>query len=181
MALLLCLERVERMNILNSIFNDKFEKGAALLGPVGFVLNLFYGVGNLIWIAILLIVTSLDWISGIAASKKDGTYTSEYGKAGVLRTLVMFLLPVLGNIIDIALGTTMNIQGFEFGIFFFMLTGGLIYHTLMSAAANFKRAGWERWVPINVLESVASEIQAKAQRAETRKTELNPNRNNEEN
>jgi hypothetical protein len=54
-----------------------------------------------------------------------------------------------------------------------MITGGLIYHTLMSAAANFKRAGWERWVPISVLESVASEIQAKTQRSDSRKNILN--------
>ncbi|MBO1515501.1 phage holin family protein [Metabacillus bambusae] len=161
------------MNLLNDLFNGKFEKGAALLGPVGFLLNMFYGVGNLIWIGILLSVTALDWISGISAAKKDGTYTSEYGKAGVFRTLVMFLLPVVGNLIDIALKTSMNISGFEFGIFFFMITGGLIYHTLMSAAANFKRAGWERWVPVKVLESIASEIQAKAQRSDSRKNILN--------
>lgn len=166
------------MNLLNVLFSDKFEKGAALLGPVGFFLNFVYGVGNLIWIAILVLVTLLDWISGIRASKKDGTYTSEYGKAGLLRTLVMFILPVLGNVIDIALGTTLNVQGFEFGIFFYALTGGLIYHTAMSAAANFKRAGWEKWVPINVLESVASEIKAKSQRAESRKSELYPEQNN---
>ncbi|HFK2719082.1 TPA: phage holin family protein [Escherichia coli] len=169
------------MNILNVLFNEKFERGAMLLGPAGFILNLFYGVGNLIWIGILFVVTALDWISGVRASKMDGSYTSEYGKDGILRTLVMFLLPVLGNLIDIALGTTMNVQGIEFGIFFFMFTGGLIYHTAMSAAANFERAGWGRWVPIKVLESVASEIQAKAQRSESRKSILNQDQSNENN
>jgi phage-related holin len=168
------LKITEALLGLQAFFSDKFGKGAFTLGPVGLALNFVYGVGNLIWIGLLVVVTVLDWISGVRASKKDGTYTSEYGKDGVFRTLVMFLLPVLGNLVDKALLTTLNVNGYEFGVFFFLITGGLIYHTLMSAAANFKRAGWERWVPIKVLESVASEIQAKTQRSNSRKTSINP-------
>lgn len=158
---------------LKTLFTVKFGKGALSLGPVGVLFNFLFGVGNLIWIGILALVTLMDWISGVKASKKDGTYTSEYGKEGIYRTLIMFILPVFGNFIDIALASTLSINGMEFGIFFYLITGGLIYHTLMSAAANFKRAGWERWVPVKVIESVASEIQAKTQRSNSRKDSIN--------
>ncbi|WP_445506755.1 phage holin family protein [Niallia sp. 03190] len=164
---------LESAGVSSAIFTAKFGKGALTLGSAGVFFNAIFGVGNLVWIGILAIVTVLDWISGIRAAKKDGTYTSEYGKNGIYRTLVMFILPVLGNFVDKALVTTVSINGYTLGVFFFLLTGGLIYHTLMSTAANFERAGWGRWVPIKVLESVASEIQAKTQRSEARKSDIN--------
>lgn len=53
--------------------------------------------------------------------------------------------------------------------FFFMVTGGLIYHIFNSFTANCVRVGWDKWIPTWLLESVASEIQAKIQRSDARK------------
>ncbi|WP_214484477.1 phage holin family protein [Bacillus sp. SM2101] len=120
-----------------------FSAGFIKLDPIGTALNFLYGVGNLIFIAMLALVTVLDWVSGIRASKIDGTYTSEYGKSGIYRTLVMFLLPVLGNIVDQALSTTFILYEIEIGMFFSLITGDLIYQTLMSAAEILNVLGGE--------------------------------------
>lgn len=164
---------------IKTIFTAQFGKGAVTLGPLAALLNFVYGVGNLGWMLILVISIGIDWISGIRASKKDGSYASAYGLDGVYRTAVMLLLPFLGNKIDEAFVTRMEINGFEMGVFFSLLTGGLLYHTLMSAAANFERAGWGRWVPNKVLEGIASEIQAKTQRSNARKESIMANENEE--
>jgi toxin secretion/phage lysis holin len=163
------------MKILTTIFNVKniFTKEVCFAGgisaPIGYILKLLYGAANLPWIAILFLVTVFDWVSGIAAAKKDGIYTSEYGRAGVIRTAVMLLFPVLGNLFDKVLGTP--------GLFFYFFTGGIIYHTWMSMTANFARAGWDKWIPNSVLEMVASEIQAKTQRAFERQQQLQTKEN----
>jgi phage-related holin len=154
---------------IKTMFTAKFGKGALSVGTIGSALNTLIGVGNLVWMLILSLVIVIDWTSGIRASKKDGSYASAYGIDGVYRTVVMLLLPLLGNLLDDAFGTRVAINDAEFGVFFMFITGGLIYHTLMSAAANFERAGWGRWVPSKVLESIASEIQAKTQRSNDRK------------
>ncbi|MEH7223843.1 phage holin family protein [Bacillus sp. JJ1566] len=157
----------------NTLFSERFREGLFTLGPIATGLNILFGISNLIWVLILAFTIVIDWISGTRAAKVDGSYSSEYGKAGISRTVVMLLLSAFGNLIDIALASTLKVNGFEFGIFFFLITGGLIYHTLMSAAANFERAGWGRWVPVKVIESVASEIQAKTQRSNERKDSIN--------
>lgn len=157
-----------------TIFTAQFGKGALTLGPLGALLNFLYGVGNLIWMLILVIAIAIDWISGIRASKKDGSYASAYGIDGVYRTSVMLLLPFLGNKIDEAFASQMTINGVQVGFFFSLLAGGLLYHTLNSATANFERAGWGRWIPNKILESVASEIQAKTQRSNVRKENIAP-------
>lgn len=42
-----------------------------------------------------------------------------------------------------------------------------------SFTANCARIGWEKWIPAWLLESVASEIQAKIQRSDARKEKHN--------
>ncbi|MDF2791848.1 MAG: holin family protein, partial [Neobacillus sp.] len=103
-----------------------------------------------------------DWVGAIASAKKDGSYASQYGINGVLRTAVMITMPAWGNLVDNALSTP--------GFFFFLLTGGLLFHTMISMTANFKRAGWDKWIPIWALEWIASEIEAKIKRSESRIT-----------
>jgi toxin secretion/phage lysis holin len=163
------------MKLSTTIFNVKniFTKEVCFAGgvsaPIGYILKLLYGAANLPWIGILFLVTVFDWVSGIFAAKKDGIYTSEYGREGVARTAVMLLFPVLGNLFDKVLGTP--------GLFFYFFTGGIIYHTWMSMTANFARAGWDKWIPNSVLEMVASEIQAKTQRAFERQQQLQTKEN----
>ncbi|ANB66170.1 holin family protein (plasmid) [Anoxybacillus sp. B7M1] len=149
---------------VKSIFTREVFFAGGLSAPIGYVLEGLYGANNLFWVGIMLMVIAFDWGSGIAAAKKDGVYSSEYGRVGVIRTAVMLLFPVLGNLFDKALGTP--------GFFFFFFAGGITYHTWMSMTANFARAGWDKWIPNWMLEKIASEIQAKTQRALERKQQF---------
>src|SRR5690625_4128801 len=115
----------------------------------------------------LAVFIALDWLSGSSAAKKDGSYGSDYGIDGIKRTFFMVILPVGGNFIDQALGIP--------SVFFGLLAGGLLYHTINSATANAIRAGWGRWIPesaLNLLMNwVKSELESKAKRSLDRKKE----------
>ncbi|WP_423743031.1 phage holin family protein [Bacillus cereus] len=146
------------------INNTKFKLASIISGGFGTVVNLLYGEVNLIWILILAYTVTLDWITGSRAAKLDGTYSSQYGIEGIARTVVLFLLPSLARLFDIAFLLP--------NVFFYMVTGGLTYHIFNSFTANCVRIGWDKWIPTWLLESVASEIEAKIKRSETRKQKI---------
>ncbi|PEU20333.1 phage holin family protein [Bacillus sp. AFS014408] len=159
---------MDRMNALlksidiSDIFTSiQFKIASVISGGLGTFLSLVYGKTNLIWVSILMMVVGLDWITGSKASKLDGTYSSQYGIEGIARTVVLFLLPCLAHMFDIAF----KLPDF----FFYMVTGGLIYHIFNSFTANCVRVGWDKWIPTWLLESVASEIEAKIKRSDSRK------------
>ncbi|HDX9607390.1 TPA: phage holin family protein [Bacillus cereus] len=152
---------IKSINISDIITSTDFRAASVVSGGIGTFLSLVYGKTNLIWIFILMMVVGLDWITGSKASKLDGTYSSQYGIEGIARTVVLFLLPCLAHMFDIAF----KLPDF----FFYMVTGGLTYHIFNSFTANCVRVGWDKWIPTWLLESVASEIQAKIQRSDARK------------
>lgn len=150
----------------NNLMNTKTGFIAIVGAGLGSVLSQVYGgEERLIVIGALALAIVLDWLGAIAAATKDKSYSSQYGIIGVIRTAVIIALPVFGKLLDTALST----QGF----FFYMLTIGLLYHTMVSMTANFKRAGWDKWIPLWVLELISSELEAKIKRSESRKGEGN--------
>ncbi|QHT61687.1 phage holin family protein [Paenibacillus lycopersici] len=130
----------------------------ACLGPW---IEALYGTGRIAPISVLLVAILLDWITGIAASHKDKTYSSEYGRRGVYRTLYLLVFPVLANGLDRMLETP--------GLLFYGITFALIYHTWQSLTANAERAGWGAIIPGWASKMVESELQAKIQRADDRR------------
>jgi phage-related holin len=154
------------LNIFNlsNLFSLKTGFFALVGGSAGAFLSKIYGGEvELTVIAALALAIVLDWLGAIAAATKDKSYASQYGIIGVLRTAVILALPVFGQLLDSALNT----QGF----FFYMLTVGLLYHTIISMTANFTRAGWDKWIPLWVLNLITSELEAKIKRAQSRKGE----------
>jgi len=135
----------------------KANAAAAVIGAaLAPALQYFYGTGRKDIMVVLLLCIAFDWITGIhAAKKKDKTYSSEYGLSRIPRTIFLLGLPAIGNLLDRAMGTP--------GFLFYGVTFGLIYHTWNSLTANAHRAGWP--VPKAVARMVATEIQAKAERA----------------
>lgn len=145
----------------NNLLNLRTSLASLISGVLGTFLNKVYGGEmNLILVGALSFAIAFDWAGAIAAAKKDGSYASQYGIQGVIRTAVMILLPFWGRLLDKALSTP--------GFFFYLLTGGLLFHTLISMTANFKRAGWDRWIPVWAIDWIASEIEAKIKRSESR-------------
>lgn len=128
-----------------------------------------YGAGDTVRaiMAAVAFFVLMDWLSGTRASKKDKSYASKYGLDGVFRTFFILLLPAGGHLLDVASKLP--------GIFFGLLSFGVLYHVIQSMTANTIRAGWADWVPLKALEKivqwVGSEIDSKASRAEKRKDE----------
>ncbi|MGM7637563.1 phage holin family protein [Bacillus sp. Hm123] len=139
--------------------------GVGVVGASGLAtLNFLYGTGITLTAALIFMaVLALDWIAGLRASKKDGSYASEYGIDGAFRTAFILLTLSLSYRVDLALGLP--------NVLFFFFIGNFGLHIWKSMTANVVRAGWERWVPIQVLDMVADEIEHKTARAERRKEE----------
>ncbi|MEW9702812.1 phage holin family protein [Paenibacillus sp. SI8] len=142
--------------------------GAAFAGAViGPHLAQAFGNGKF-WVFVLfLAIIGADWITGIAAAKKDDTYSSEYGISGALRTLLMLWIPFIGWLLDKVSFIVFGIS--QPGYAFYAITIMLAYHTWESMTANAYRAGWERWIPKSVTNFVSSEIKAKIDRAQRQK------------
>lgn len=141
------------------------------MGSAGaFFMSIFtflYGPGQtvLLWMFAYSLLISTDWISGYRASRKDGSYASEYGIEGAYRTVYLLIVPVLAHKADLIIGTPNVIFGFT------LLAFGT--HIWRSMTANVYRAGWGKWVPISVLNWVADEIDHKTARAKKRIKERN--------
>ena len=148
---------------INRLIATVFGAAGAIVAPV---FSQLYGEGKVVTTSatILVILLALDWISGVRASKKDGSYGSEYGIDGVFRTVFILLFPALAHLLDVALGLP--------NIFFIFVVVDLGYHILQSSTANGIRAGWGRLMPntaLNFLTKwVKSELDAKVARAEKR-------------
>lgn len=136
------------------------------IGSVGaFLMPIFtflYGKGPtaLLWMFVYGLLIATDWISGYRASRVDGSYASEYGIEGAYRTAYLLIVPVLAHKADLIIGTPNIIFGFT------LLTFGA--HIWRSMTANVYRAGWDKWIPIPVLNWVADEIEHKTARAQKR-------------
>ncbi|MED3814395.1 phage holin family protein [Priestia megaterium] len=79
-------------------------------------------------------------INMYVAALKDGSYSSDYGIRGVFRTTVIFILPLIGRLIDVISGIPIIVAGVEISEFYLFISAGLIYHSWMSMTANFARA-----------------------------------------
>jgi len=121
-----------------------------------------YGAGEIAiyGMSLYVMIIALDWLSGYSASKKDGSYSSEYGIQGAYRTTFMLLFPALGNLADQLLST----PNIAFGFIVLSFT----HHVWKSMTANVYRAGWGVWIPVWVLERVSDEIEHKKARAQKR-------------
>lgn len=99
----------------------------------------------------------MQWTGSRRASKKDGSYASEYGINDRFRTVFLLGVPAVGNLIDGIIGMPMIAFGF--------LTGAFGIHIWKSMTANTVRDGWEKWVPTWAMNAVADEIEHKLARS----------------
>ncbi|WP_313894297.1 phage holin family protein [Psychrobacillus sp.] len=130
----------------------------------------FYGKGEVViyTMTALAFFNVMDWISGTRSAKKDKTYASKYGIDGVFRSFFILMLPAGGHLMDMISGVH--------GVFFGILSFGVLYHLIQSMTANSIRAGWGKWVPewllVKLTDWVKEEIETKIARSSKRKREL---------
>lgn len=156
--------------------NDVFKiltDNPAINSAVALLLTLFgllYGPNDItragMTLVVLLII--LDWITGLSAAKKDCIDTSSYGIDGLLRTIVLLLLPAIAHFMDLFFYTQ--------GLVSYFMIAALARHLLKSVIANTYRAGWTQWVPTSALNKlliwVSDEIAHKEARAKQRYDEI---------
>ena len=125
-----------------------------------------FGAVKTILAAYLLyvILISLDWLTGTSAAKRDGIDTSAYGIDGIKRTIFLLTIPGIARILDIIMGTEVIITGVVIAI--------LARSIARSVIANTKRAGWERWLPMWMIDWVSAELDHKDKRAQQRLQEI---------
>lgn len=145
----------------------KLDTGAITLlgGFLGLVFNKLYGEGGTDMMYALLILLVLDLVTGTTAAKREGVETSEYGLKGVTRVAVLASLPALMHFMDKVMDTK--------GFMFYAITFAIGYHTLKSFNANLVRNGWDRYIPMWLMNFLESEIQSKIMRSEARYQGLN--------
>lgn len=146
---------------------------AAIGSVLGPIINFMYGPDRTEILSLFFFAILGDWYTGIAAARKDKTYSSAYGIKGIFRTIFILGFLVFANFADKALGMP--------GTFFYATVLGLVYHYWQSLTANAYRAGWEKWIPKKVVNFVDSEIQAKADWAMKQQEERGINNQTDEN
>lgn len=136
---------------------------AGVIGSVFVSLFTFlYGDGSVssIGMSLYIMIIAADWISGYAAAKKDGSYASEYGIEGAYRTVLLLIFPAMANGAD----KLLNMPNVLFGFVLCAFSA----HIWKSMTANVYRAGYDKWIPVWVLERVYDEIEHKTARARKR-------------
>ncbi|MGG0754151.1 phage holin family protein [Brevibacillus laterosporus] len=153
------------MRLTNEI-QTLFKPGNGIAALVGAVvlpwIDILYGAERREVLVLFCLIIGADWLTGVCASKREKTYSSDYGiRKGIPRTLFIFLLPIIANFFDAALKTP--------GFLFYGVIFALCYHTWVSITANVVRAGWGRIVPISVMKIIGSELKAKSERSQKHK------------
>ncbi len=128
------------------------------------LITFLYGSQGTVGLTLLLVIIIMDWITGIAAAKKKGIYTSEYGIQGVFRSIVVLMIPSAAHLIDVMFEMPNSI--------FYSSIAALAYHNGKSVTANAVIAEWDRWIPTYLIDKVLSEIKNKKVRADYRRNEL---------
>ncbi|PFJ03211.1 phage holin family protein [Priestia megaterium] len=164
----------QEIDDLKNLMNPTLGVAGVVGGTISGAISALYGENVNMYVALLLLaVVALDWLGAIGAALKDGSYSSDYGIRGIFRTTIIFVLPLIGRLIDVTSGIPIVVAGVEISGFYLFISAGLIYHSWMSMTANFARAGYEKWIPNKMLKQVGSEINAKITRSEGRREAIN--------
>ena len=90
------------------------EIKAAVAAIIAFLTSLWGWVGWAVWIWIACM--AIDYISGSAAAKKDGTWASSVARAGLLHKLGEVFAVLVAALCDIALHVLVNGAGVQIGV-----------------------------------------------------------------
>ncbi|WP_394557382.1 phage holin family protein [Priestia aryabhattai] len=107
---------------LKNLANPALGVAGAVGGVISGTISILYGENINMYVALLLIaVVALDWLGAIGAALKDGSYSSDYGIKGVFRTTIIFVLPLIGRLIDVISGIPIVVAGVEISGFYLFI------------------------------------------------------------
>lgn len=138
----------------------------AALSPL---LTALYGERGTDMMILVMGVLILDLVTGTLAAKKEQIETSEYGLKGIIRIGVISVIPALAHRADLMVGMG--------NMMFYALTVGIMYHTLKSFGANSVRLGWDKFIPLPVVDYIVglleTELRSKMARSQEQFGRLN--------
>ncbi len=71
-------------------------------------------------VLLLIAVVALNWLGAIGTALKDDSYSSDYGIKGIFRTTIIFVLPLIGRLIDVISGIRIVVAVVEVSGFLFI-------------------------------------------------------------
>lgn len=142
--------------------NTFFDKSSNLVATFVTIIALpfidyMYG-GHVMTVPLISIFTTLillDWLSGVAASHKQGTYSSKYGLNGAIRTVFLYGMLALGHQIDAAFTS----EPWIFIVAWVLIT----FPTAQSVAANAVILGWESHIRVDFIQKILTVLEKWAQ------------------
>lgn len=132
----------------------------ATLSPI---LSALYGEKGTQLMILVFGIMILDLVVGTLAAKKEKIETSEYGLKGLIRIAVISCLPIFGHQADQYIGVG--------NVMFYALALGIAYHTLKSFGANIVRVGWDKFLPMWILDLVLNFLESELQSKKARSAE----------
>lgn len=104
---------------LKNLANPALGMAGVVGGVISGVMSILYVEKVNMYVALLILaVVALDWLGAIGAALKDGSYSSDYGIRGIFRTTIMFVLPLIGRLIDVIPGISIVVAGVEISGFY---------------------------------------------------------------
>ncbi|MED3870953.1 hypothetical protein P4574_18350 [Priestia megaterium] len=108
-------EIYELKNLANPALGMAGVVGEAISG----VMSILYSEKVNMYVALLLLaVAAIAWLVAIGAALKDSSYSSDYSISGIFRAIIMFVLPLIGRLIDVISGIPIVVAGVEISGFY---------------------------------------------------------------
>lgn len=163
------IREVAQSQMENLVKADNFivAFAGAMLSPIFHALYGEKGTQMMVFVIGLLL---LDLIVGTMAAKKEKIETSEHGLKGLIRIGVLSCVPIFGHQADVFIGMG--------DMMFFGLALGILYHSMKSFGANLVRVGWDKYLPMWMLDLlvriIETELQSKKARSMAQFEKLYP-------
>jgi toxin secretion/phage lysis holin len=137
--------------LLNLLPQTQPERAAMGIGAaVGAVFNFIFGGLDQTLSALFVLVT-LDFVTGWAASGKEGTLRSEKGRNGIKHKVFMFMAVAFCNVIDRGMGLPQTLRS--------MAVCAYSANEALSILENVYRMGYGQYIP-TFLQSKIEQIRA---------------------
>lgn len=140
---------------LNSVFHFKqiffILKSASILTVIAGVIENYLGIKPIVFVCII-VMFSLEMGTGIAVARRNADYQSHLMPRGAVKLFVYFTFIGCSHLFALHLpAMAFPILGWEFNpyiLLFYFFLNWTILTLFVSNIENFKKLGWDEYVPI---------------------------------